>query len=46
MKEIVEEALRDSIRVKERFIKENIADVILLAEKIVLAFTNDCKLML
>jgi len=46
VEEIVEEALRDSIRVKERFIKENIADVILLAEKIVLAFTNDCKLML
>jgi len=46
VKEIVEKALRDSIRVKERFIKENIADVILLAEKIVLAFTNDCKLML
>jgi len=46
VKEIVEKALRDSVKVKERFIKENISDVILLAEKIVLAFTNDRKLML
>ena len=46
MKEIVEKALRDSVKVKEKFIKENISDIILLAEKIVLAFTNDRKLML
>ena len=46
MREIVENALKDSLKVKEVFIKENISDIILLAEKIVLAFTNDCKLLL
>ena len=46
MKKIIEQALHDSIKVKEKFIKDNIQDLILLAEKIVLAFTNDRKLLL
>jgi D-sedoheptulose 7-phosphate isomerase len=46
MKKLVERSLRDSIKVKEKFITENMDDIILLAEKIVLAFTNDRKLML
>jgi D-sedoheptulose 7-phosphate isomerase len=46
MKKIVEKALHESIKVKEAFIKENTSKIILLAEKIVLAFTNDRKLML
>ena len=46
MKNIIERALRDSLKVKERFITENVPDLILLAEKIVLAFTTDRKLLL
>ncbi|MBW1806356.1 MAG: D-sedoheptulose 7-phosphate isomerase [Deltaproteobacteria bacterium] len=46
MKEIVKEILRESIKVKDRFIKDNVSALILLAEKIVLAFTNDRKLMI
>lgn len=46
MKNIIEKVLQDSIRIKESFIKENVSELILLAEKIVLAFTNDRKLLL
>jgi len=46
VKEIVKEILRESIKVKDRFIKDNVSALILLAEKIVLAFTNDRKLMI
>ena len=46
MKKLIEKALRDSLKVKEKFIKENIPGLIILAEKIVLAFTSDRKLML
>jgi len=46
MKNIIANILKDSLKVKERFIKENVSDLILLAEKIVLAFTNDRKLMI
>ena len=46
MKKIVEKILRDSVNVKEKFIRDNASNIILLAEKIVLAFTNDRKLML
>ena len=46
MEKIIEKALRDSIEVKESFIRENSADIIALAEKIALAFTGDRKLML
>lgn len=46
MKKIVEKALRESIKAKEKFVGENVSEIILLAEKIVLAFTNDRKLLL
>ena len=46
MKDIVKNALYDSLKVKEDFINNNITEIILVAEKIVLAFTNDRKLML
>jgi D-sedoheptulose 7-phosphate isomerase len=43
---IIRKALRDSTKAKERFIEENISNLISFAEKIALAFTNDRKLML
>ena len=46
MEEIIEKVLADSLKVKKTFIKDNVADLILLAEKIANAFTNDRKLML
>jgi D-sedoheptulose 7-phosphate isomerase len=46
VKDIVKNALYESLKVKEDFINNNTAEIILVAEKIVLAFTNDRKLML
>ena len=46
MEEIVENILRDSLQIKEAFIRENISRLILLSEKIAAAFTSDRKLML
>jgi D-sedoheptulose 7-phosphate isomerase len=43
---IIEKALRESIKVKEEFIKENGRNLILFAEKISQAFTSDRKLMI
>jgi phosphoheptose isomerase len=43
---IIEKALRESIKVKEEFIKENSRNLILFAEKISQAFTSDRKLMI
>ena len=46
MKEIIKNELADSLKVKEAFIRENVANLILLAERIALAFTGDCKLLI
>ncbi len=46
MKEIIKNSLYDSLKVKEAFVNNNISEIILIAEKIVVAFTNDHKLML
>ncbi len=46
MEKIIEGVLADSLKVKERFVRDNIASLILLAEKIALAFTSDRKLLL
>lgn len=46
MEKIIEKALRESVKTKEKFIRENSSKIILLAEKIVLSFTNDRKLMI
>lgn len=46
MDKIIEKALRESIKVKEEFIKENGRSLILCAEKISQAFTADRKLMI
>jgi len=46
VEKIIEKVLRDRLKVKENFIRENSSDIIALAEKIVLAFTGDRKLML
>jgi D-sedoheptulose 7-phosphate isomerase len=43
---IIEKALRESIKVKEEFIKENGRNLVLFAEKISQAFTADRKLMI
>jgi D-sedoheptulose 7-phosphate isomerase len=43
---IIEKALRESIKVKEEFIKENGRSLILCAERISQAFTADRKLMI
>jgi D-sedoheptulose 7-phosphate isomerase len=43
---IIEKALRESIKVKEEFIKENGRSLMLCAEKISQAFTADRKLMI
>jgi len=43
---IIEKTLRESIKVKEDFIKENGRNLILFAEKISQAFTSDRKLMI
>ena len=46
MKDLIEKALNESIQAKTHFINENGSKLILLAEKIVWAFTTDHKLML
>jgi D-sedoheptulose 7-phosphate isomerase len=46
LREIVEKILADSLEVKERYILDNMSSIILLAEKIATAFTNDRKLLL
>ena len=46
MDKIIEKALRESIKVKEEFIKENGRSLMLCAEKISQAFTADRKLMI
>lgn len=46
MDKIIEKTLRESIKVKEDFIKENGGNLILFAEKISQAFTADRKLMI
>jgi len=46
VKDIVKNILNESLKVKEDFINSNIIEIILVAEKIVQAFTNDRKLML
>lgn len=46
MEEIIKKVLADSLKVKETFINDNVSDLILLADKIAQAFTNDRKLML
>lgn len=46
MEKIIQKALRESIGVKEEFIKENMAKLSFFAEKIALALTGDRKLLL
>ncbi|MFH1243113.1 MAG: D-sedoheptulose 7-phosphate isomerase [Pseudomonadota bacterium] len=46
MKKIIEKILQDSLKVKEAFIRENITNLTLLAEKVVSVFTADRKLLL
>jgi D-sedoheptulose 7-phosphate isomerase len=46
VKDIVKDILNESLKVKEDFINNNVTEIILVAEKIVQAFTNDRKLML
>ena len=46
MEKIVQRALRESIKAKEDFIRENTDKLILFAEKIALALTSDRKLLL
>ena len=46
MQQIIEKALKDSLKTKEAFITENANNLKFLSEKIAQAFTNDCKLMI
>ncbi len=46
MESIIEEILSDSLKVSETFIRDNLSDLVLLAEKIAQAFTNDRKLII
>ena len=46
MEKIIQNALRESIGVKEDFIKENTTKITFFAEKIALALTSDRKLLL
>ena len=46
MEKIIQKALRESIGVKENFIKENTTKITFFAEKIALALTSDRKLLL
>jgi D-sedoheptulose 7-phosphate isomerase len=46
LKKIIEKILEDSLKVKEAFIRENITNLILLAEKVASAFAADRKLLL
>jgi D-sedoheptulose 7-phosphate isomerase len=46
LEEIIEKILNDSLKVKQAFVRENVANLILLSERIATAFTNDNKLML
>ena len=46
MKKIIEQILLESIRVKETFIRDNAAPLILFSQKIAQTFTSDRKLMI
>jgi D-sedoheptulose 7-phosphate isomerase len=46
VEKIINEILRDSVKAKEDFIRENIPNIIFFAEKITQSFTSDRKLML
>lgn len=46
MEKIIEKNLRDSIKIKEDFVRENMANLIFVAEKIAQTFTGDRKLMI
>ena len=46
MEKIIQKALRESIGIKEEFVKENMAKLTFFAEKIALALTGDRKLLL
>lgn len=46
MQKIIESALREGIKAKEDFVRENGSKLILFAERIALAFTKERKLML
>ena len=46
MRKIIEHILKDSLSVKDQFIRENIEKLIFLSERIAQAFTNNKKLMI
>jgi len=46
MEKIIEKALRDSLKLKEDFVRENMANLIFFAEKVAQTFTSDRKLMI
>ncbi len=46
MRRIIEQILKESLSVKENFIRDNVEKLILLSEKVAQAFTNDKKLMI
>ncbi|MCJ7594067.1 MAG: D-sedoheptulose 7-phosphate isomerase [Desulfobacterales bacterium] len=46
MEKIIEKCLRDSLKIKEDFVRENMANLIFFAEKVAQTFTSDRKLMI
>jgi len=46
MEKIIEKALRDSLKLKEEFVRENMHNLVFVAEKVAQTFTSDRKLMI
>lgn len=46
MNKIIEKALRESVKAKEDFVKENTGNLIFISEKVASAFTRDRKLLI
>jgi len=46
MEQIIEKALRDSLKIKEEFVRENMKNLVFVAEKVAQTFTSDRKLMI
>ena len=46
MEDIIKNILAETLKIKEKFIKENVSNIVILAERIASAFTDDKKLLI
>ena len=46
MEDIIKNILAETLKIKEKFIKENVSNIVILAERIASAFTDDRKLLI